>query len=95
MAKYRARIGDVERVTTATMDELLRHVRKYGLDNRASGYRGKPQRYKNYAALAKDTAVEVAFDSFTEDTYAQFIEGIGYGQFADDARTDWIAANDV
>jgi hypothetical protein len=73
-----------------TLDNLLKHVKKFGLDNRhEKSYRGRPIRYKNYKALSNDAAVMTARAYLGEESYVFFIEGVGYPEFREEARSHW------
>ena len=76
-----------------TMKALLAHWRQYGLSEKP-GYRGKVARYGSYKKLAKDPLIEVAFDYLGEQSYVQLIEAVGYGEFVEDARADWVQARE-
>lgn len=72
-----------------TLDSLLAHHKRYGLGNPPRNGRGDPMSYGAYGKLAADPLVEVAIDYLGERAYTLFIEGIGYGRFAEAASKDW------
>lgn len=90
MEKFAARFATSEDMYPVTMDGMLKHLEKYGLDIDAeTGYRGKKLRYKNYKKLRKDPWVHVAKTYFSEEGYVQLLEAAGYSEFEEEAREDW------
>ena len=78
-----------------TLENLLRHVNKYGLDAQHKGNNvGKPVRYSTYKQLRNDAAVEVARAYLGEDAYAMFVETVGAKAWTDEARKDWAAVRE-
>ena len=81
-------------MTYLTYEDLIRHYKKFGLDNSHTGYRHAAQTYGGYKKLAKDALVEVAFDYLNQQEYIKLITAIGYGEYADDAYEDWERGHD-
>lgn len=74
---------------TLTSEGLIKHFRRYGLDNHQQGYRGADATYKSYNTLREDSLVLVARTYMPEDTYAIIIGVVGYPHFEAKARADW------
>lgn len=72
-----------------TVDSLLLHYRKYGLDNAHTGYKGKPEKYTNYTNARADSLLHVARTFLTEAAYIQVLEGCGYHGWNKAASEDW------
>lgn len=71
-----------------TFENLCKHVDRYGLDN-AQAKRYTPA--STYKKFAKDSAVEVAFASLSEDAYVRFVVRYGEAAWTDAARKDYQA----
>lgn len=72
-----------------TSESLIKHFKRYGLDNAHAGYRNAPAIYKSYKTLREDSLVLVARTYMPEDTYAIIIGVVGYPHFEQKARQDW------
>jgi hypothetical protein len=75
----------------ASLENIVKHVKRYGLDNKHTGYRGREKPYKNYKAFAKDSAAKAARDNLSEDGYAQFVELYAPSGSDEAARQDYRA----
>lgn len=73
-----------------TLEDLLNHERKFGLDL-GVGWRGAEKRYGSYKTLSQDPLVEVGRTYLNQENYVALIEGIGYGQWREQAAADWEA----
>lgn len=73
-----------------TLEALLVHAEKYGIGE-PTGWRNQSKRYGSYAKLAKNPFIEVAFDYLSAQAYAFLVEAVGYGEFAAEAKADWLA----
>lgn len=72
-----------------TVQNLLDHYNKYGLDNHGTGYKGRDEQYRSYNQLRADALVHVARSRLTEDGYLQVLRLVGYDQYEEQARSDW------
>lgn len=73
-----------------TLENLLTHVRKFGLDRHTNGKGQTIENvYSTYKQFAKDAATEVAFSSLSEAAYVRFVTTVGEVAWEDEARKDW------
>jgi len=82
---YEASIADA---AAPTFKNLCKHVDRFGLDNAGTKRYKAPTTYKKFA---KDSAVEVAFCSLSEEAYVLFVVRYGEASWADAARLDYQA----
>lgn len=93
----RGYVGDMSHLPTEqqpTVENLLRHHKAFGLDNRTNTYRGVVQPYKTYKALSTDGLVEVGRAYLSEEAFVFLLGGLGYPGFEEAARTDWAKARE-
>jgi hypothetical protein len=77
-----------------TLDALVRHADKFGLDNVGQVFKGGRYehgqvRYSSYKKLRSDSLVEVGRAYLTEENYVALVEALSYGSHREDAREDW------
>lgn len=72
-----------------TLDGLLAHAQKYGLDIDAKGRGRYSPRHKSWRSLYKEAIVEVAIEGLGLESFTLFVEGIGYREHRDAARAEW------
>lgn len=78
-----------------TLEGLLEHVRKFGLDiSHKETPRYKP-RHTAWNTLASESSVEVAIEALGIEAFSLFIEGIGYPHYREQARTAWRAIRNL
>lgn len=78
-----------------TVEGLLQHFNKYGLDNSHTGYRGKAERYTGYGTLRTDSLVHTARTFLSERAYLHLLEAIGYAGLDKAASIDWRQAHNI
>lgn len=69
-----------------TSENLLRHFKKYGLDNTHQKHNNV---YRSYKALSTDALVEVARAYLAEDAFVFLVGAIGFASWEEAARNDW------
>ena len=73
-----------------SLENLIAHYRKFGLDREAKGYHtGKEKSYTTYKALRTDSLVEVGRAYLGEDAYLTLVELVGSPSWRKDALADW------
>lgn len=75
--------------TKPTLEDFVKHFEKYGLENSHSGYRDKPERYKSFNSLQKDSIVATAVHYLTNENFVALVHAVGYQSFADEAAAWW------
>ena len=88
MIKIRS-VGPQSGVDNPTLEKLLAHFKAYGLCQKP-GYRGAKPRYQSYKTLSADALVEVGYDYLGEKAYVHLVEAVGYPEFAEAGRADWL-----
>ena len=86
--------GEVVALERPTLDSLLAHHKKYGLDITHKATKRYTPRYKSWKELAKDSIVEVGIRYLNQEAFVLLIEGIGYSGFREEARTGWTTWRD-
>lgn len=91
-----ARVAEsIADIATPTLENLLTHVRKYGLDRKTNGKGEAIENvYSTYKQFAKDSAAEVALASLSEDAYARFVTTVGEPSWEKEARKDYRKERD-
>jgi hypothetical protein len=88
-------IADLPEHLRPTLENLLKHVQKFGLENsHETGYRGRPVTYKSYRQFSADAVVLTARAYLGQEAYAFFVESVGYPQFKEQAREHWQEVRD-
>jgi hypothetical protein len=78
-----------------TLANIVKHVKRYGLDNKHTGYRGREKTYKNYKQFAKDSAAKAVRDNCDEKAYAQFTDFYGPPGTVEAAIEDYRAQRET
>lgn len=72
-----------------TLDSLLLHHKKYGLDIDHKATKRYTPRYGSWKELQKDAIVEVGIRYLGVEAFVLLVEGIGYSGFREEARRGW------
>ena len=87
--------GTTAEVEPTTVENLMAHFKRYGLDNSHTGYKKAAQTYKGYASLRQDALVHVGRSGLGLEAYLQLLDLIGYGGWAKAATADWAKLHGV